>query len=56
MQPYHLLPEEDAFSLSPVSFQSAQLNEPRKTPRKIAKVPFKAGCPWHAPHFFGAGF
>ncbi|CAK9037070.1 Protein FIZZY-RELATED 2 (Cell cycle switch protein CCS52A1) [Durusdinium trenchii] len=33
--------QEDAFSLSPVSFQSAQLNEPRKTPRKIAKVPFK---------------
>jgi len=33
--------QEDAFSLSPVSFQSCQLHEPRKAPRKIAKVPFK---------------
>jgi cell division cycle 20-like protein 1 (cofactor of APC complex) len=33
---------DDAFSLSPVAFQSADLfNAPRKVPRKIAKVPFK---------------
>ncbi|CAE7664080.1 Fzr1, partial [Symbiodinium necroappetens] len=33
---------EDAFSLSPVSFQSSRLlSTPRKAPRKIAKVPFK---------------
>lgn len=33
---------DNAFSLSPVPFQSNELlNMPRKTPRKIAKVPFK---------------
>lgn len=33
--------QEDAFSLSPVSFQSCTPNEPRKAPRKINKAPFK---------------
>eukprot|EP00931_Biecheleriopsis_adriatica_P031921 TRINITY_DN18672_c0_g1_i1.p1 TRINITY_DN18672_c0_g1~~TRINITY_DN18672_c0_g1_i1.p1 ORF type:complete len:486 (+),score=64.22 TRINITY_DN18672_c0_g1_i1:33-1490(+) len=34
--------QDDAFSLSPVPFQSGNLlNTPRKAPRKIAKVPFK---------------
>jgi len=33
---------DDAFSLSPVTFQSNDLfNAPRKLPRKISKVPFK---------------